>query len=473
MGFNLWSRIRGLFPITTRNAEERLSDLALQLERRDEALEVELEAIGRSLHDVSDKCDELQKLLFSSNNANEASFKALRNSLQYVNLEYKNCLCATRERRILIAGWYGAQNFGDELMLRTLISYFPEEALSRITVLLWDNFSYPRFTLDGRIHVIHYPRSTWELETLADMFDVVGWGGGAILDDLQYAENPDNTNAGNLFIRFSELMLDRKKKVYCLALSANRSIQNVYYGGRLARIAASSDVFSVRDPYSIEVICGVGVAQDRVVLCQDIVFANKDLIKVCVERGRQERGDCFKVGIVLLCAERYFTQYKAVLESVHEVLQNVFDSFEMVLIPFLNENECDVGFYRNLKSSLSSIEKDILVANYADDLSKSPLLQCDFCLCYKYHAALIANAAGIPSLNVCRVDHPHYYNKMKYLAELFQYREHLCMSNEFEADPMRFLAFALKDETRPTLDESVLSDTAAWLEQVCCKISDC
>ena len=152
----------------------------------------------------------------------DADMEAIAGTLRYVNMEYFAKL-AQSSADILVAGWYGAENFGDELMLRTLLDYFPQDSLNRVAVLLWDNFYYPADLLDSRVTILHYPRSTWELQQLADHFSVLVWGGGAIIDDKQFDDDPNNTKTGNLFIRLSKLMLARGKSVYSLALSTNDS----------------------------------------------------------------------------------------------------------------------------------------------------------------------------------------------------------------------------------------------------------
>ena len=89
-------------------------------------------------------------------------------------------------KRVLLAGWYGADNFGDELMLKSVLAHIPDRMLSNVAVLLWDNDTYDRLSIDPRVNVVHYPKSVNQLESYVCRFDAVVWGGGAILDDRQF-----------------------------------------------------------------------------------------------------------------------------------------------------------------------------------------------------------------------------------------------------------------------------------------------
>lgn len=97
--------------------------------------------------------------------------------------EYCSALIRTQSSgAILLSGWYGADNLGDELMLRTLVDYAPERIRERLWVLTWQNADYDHGYLNELgVRTIRYPRSTEEASLLADSFDTMVWGGGQSL----------------------------------------------------------------------------------------------------------------------------------------------------------------------------------------------------------------------------------------------------------------------------------------------------
>ena len=101
--------LRGVLPSTNRNFEERMAVLEEKLDvvlRENQMLH---EAIGR-IYDIADR-------------------------QRYFNGEYL-LPEGVPSKKVLVAGWYGAGNFGDELMLRTVLRLVPEQCLGRTYVLL-------------------------------------------------------------------------------------------------------------------------------------------------------------------------------------------------------------------------------------------------------------------------------------------------------------------------------------------------
>lgn len=256
-------RLKQLLPVTSRSFQERMALLEQEMQAG-MVLASQQRAAAADMHWVV--------------NETKAQSDFEKHAARYVNPEITALQAfPASEGRILVAGWYGAENLGDELMMRTVIEHIPAHRLSDTWVLLWDNFEYPRMSLDPRVHVIHYPRSLWELQWYADAFDVLVWGGGAIIDDEQFSNDPFNINTGNLFIHLSSMMLAREKRVLCLGLSTSERLADPQFTRKLEAVIAGCDAFTLRDPLSVETLerCGIGV--ERVESCQDLVYANRGL----------------------------------------------------------------------------------------------------------------------------------------------------------------------------------------------------
>ncbi len=392
---------------------------------------------------------------------------SLRHALDYANLEY----CSLRQQKtILLAGWYGAENFGDELMMQTVLQSFPPESRQHLCVLLWDNVSYPRLNIDCSVRVVHYPRTTWELEQLIDSVEAVVWGGGAILDDRQFDDNPSNYNTGNLFIRMSLLAIARRKPVYCLGLSTNDTLSDTGYLSHLQTIINKADVFSIRDRYSLSVLQQSGIDCSRIVMCNDIAFASTALRSIS-RTSRQPAGspaEELRIGIVCLSTEDLFDHYSRIVNSLLEE-PTPLKIERITLVPFFNEQSADTHYLNRLKSNCADDER-IEVAPYSETLESLAVFDCDFCICYKYHAALIANSAGIPTLNVYHNAHPHYKNKMKQIADVFSYQAHLIDSETLEQNPKELITQAILDSLLPEKSHAPFEETNAWLTSICNEI---
>lgn len=457
--------LRGIIPPTNRYFEEKMSKLdsdlgnmmseIRDLEHRMESLRERLDLVSSALSGLDGRAASLDEKM-----------SYIERHHRYCNGEYLGLLTGDGGK-ILLAGWYGADNFGDELMLRTVIESFPRGSLDRIYVLLWDNPRYDRWGLNPAVHVIHYPNSIWDLEILSDRFDAVVWGGGAILDDKQLDSNPGNINTGNLFIRLNELMIGKGKKVFALGLSANDKLEDEDYIRRLSAIIDSSELFSLRDPYSLQTLVDAGVNAGQVVLCEDLAFSNQGLRAL---RASYAPVPEKRLGVVLLCVEDQFAHNLELLRSLLENDRLRDEGYVISLIPFLDENGWDILHFRRLKESLPDCER-VVIERCSRNIEDTPIASCSRLISYKYHAALIADVLGIPNLSVYCNSHPHYKNKMMHLADLADVRSSL-MSSSDVGERLNVMLEALLDMRYvPNIPIEMMEHECESLKETCLAIS--
>lgn len=386
--------------------------------------------------------------------------RAVANQLSissYCNLEYIADGLAQAPNRILLAGWYGASNLGDELMLRTLLSYLSSEQLKRTSVLLCDVLEYDQDTLPAEVRKIHYPKTTWDLDYLASNYDTIIWGGGAILDDRQYTKDPLNFNTGNLFIRINERMIAQGKKVYALGLSANSELASETYAKRLSAIAEACKVFSLRDPLSLQSLVKAGVDQNNLSLCDDLVFGNKELYELASSKEKAAPEGMTTAGFAPICLPALEEQNKAVLQALFDYLRSTNQPFEIKLIPFYEVDHNDTIHLTKLKDELGN-PSEITIAEYSIDIRKNPLTDCAFAICYRYHAALISYALGVKTLCVYWNEHPHYPNKMKHLSSIAQNSQHCISTSCFEGDSVTSFIKDACEQSHPELDSGIMKN---------------
>ena len=455
--------IRPIFPPTLRAFMNQMDLLSNQLTE----LGSQLSQSNQSLITLQKEVQSLKAENTYLKNTVDALFKRSK----YVNLEY-GLTDSVDNSSILIAGWYGASNFGDELMLRTLINAFPSEALSRITVLIWDDYSYQRSSISPEVSVLHYPNCMWDLSWLADHFDTLVWGGGAIIDELQYNDDIENYNTGNIFIRLSKMMLEKGKSVFCLGLSSIDSLVNRSYIQELRYIVEGSKIFSLRDPFSRETLIRSGIPEESISLCEDIAFANEDLPKL-PKYVQNYSNDLIKVGLVALTSESLQQHYLQLLERLLSFTYKD-KQVDITLIPFLNENSHDTYYYQQLINMLSQ-NACIKIAPYSSSLEDLHFENFDLVISYKYHSALISLVQEVSTICVVDEMHPHYGNKMKHLARLFGNEKRLVNADSFLTALESLIEDALTEESSCTIDkaaiENIFEHEEVTLKNECLAIS--
>lgn len=461
--------VRPVLPPTSRAVVNLTGGLANHIDSVSNDLNNSMARISASIDNVSSLVDHgantlRDELALISDIARHCTM--LEKQLRYCNLEYAAKL-AHSSADILIAGYYGAENYGDELMLATILQAVPDNQLHRFAVLLWDNFDYPQVAIDPRVTKLHYPNSTWDLEYLARHFSTLVWGGGAIIDDNQYTDDPLNTSTGNLFLRLSEQMLALNKKVYCLGLSANAEIKNPVYAKLLDKIARKASIFSLRDPHSIETLLVAGIDENAIEPCQDIAFSNTELEGL--SNTHDNRSDHLRVGLVLLSAGEYSNKYSRVISEVADALMGIDDEYELVLIPFYNENGYDS---RNLTKLADGAQRDshVSVALFPKDPAAFGFGSLDLLISYKYHSSLMSLIQGTPTIIVYDSDHPHYINKMTYLASLFGYESRCLSASDFESRVPEVICESLKNPIQPANKTEFLKKQQQWLAKALANI---
>lgn len=449
--------VRPLLPPTSR-AFLNKSD---QLENAIQALLQQNQILQEQIGMLQKQTIELQK-----------SQDTLLRQIGYGNLEY-----ATHDSshsKILLVGWYGAQNFGDDLMCRTIIEHLPDNLLSVTTVLVWDNKDLPTDYFGTKVRILHYPASTWDIEYLDSNFDTIVWGGGAILDDNQFTDNQHNINAGNLFIRLNKRVLERNGHVWCIGLSSNDHLADAEYIENLNFIVNRCDHFSLRDPYSLSALQAAGIDTGNVTLCEDIAFASSEICSLPMKKPSTNK-DGFRLAVFALANIEKADAYAHALESIISILERDSLNPTIDLIPFLKLDDNDDLFFEHLIGCMNKrAASRCNLRSYVCRPSQLRLEQYDAVLSSKYHAALIALIQQVPTLCIYDQDHPHYKNKMTHLAELAEMPQWAISLNEFFVSPIeQFKPLAQAMETKTdtfTLNKTVRS-SQEWLNKICSEIT--
>ena len=316
-------------------------------------------------------------------------------------------LTPTSKKKILIVGFYGAPNLGDELMLQTILQYFPDFKNIELTIMLADN---PNYDIDKypAVNIIHYPKTKYDFNYLAKYFDVLIFGGGAIIDDKNFLNDLSyQVDLGTILIKLSEKFITWGKDIYCVGLSSVSTFSNSDYTERLSKIIDNSKYFSVRDSYSQETLKKYCKTKKAVILSQDIVFANKKIKSV-----KEKFNKVFNIGIVWI-------PYAENVKILEDIIEKYSEKYKIHLIPFYGYKDFDISEYKKMLDRMKV--NDVIIEHLATNMEELIEIynKCDFLISMRYHGVLVGKALQIPTLSICYDNHRHYNNKMKFLAEVF------------------------------------------------------
>ena len=339
---------------------------------------------------------------------------------EYVSLEI-----ATLDpgSRVLVMGFYGARNIGDELMLRTLLDYYDEKNIE-VTIMMSDNYVFDT-SFYAPHQVIHYPKKPNDIALISKKFDMVIWGGGAMLDDHDYYYNGDKTILSYSLMAISKAVIKHHGKVVVLGVSANEKIEDKNFIEDLKYVINGAAHFSLRDTNSLETLKQAGIQEDKIEIVDDLALAQLKWLKE--EKGPRKKK--LIIGLVYILSEETFDILSGYTKKMIEYLnKNLKDSVgvEIMMIPFYDYQNNDYRLFQRMKEELEETKfNKKIVIKINDNLNNSEevinvLASCDVVFAMRYHALLLASCAGVRTVSLdYSPKHRHYYNKIKYVKECY------------------------------------------------------
>ena len=394
-----------------------------------------LKCIQEGTEGLSKRTDNLEKQLADTSNTLTKKIDGLMSTINnhrtektFISPEYTLDSLQrlhTNKPRILICGYYGARNLGDELMLQSILKRLNPKKLD-ITILL-----APCSETDASIYapynVIHYPTHNDDILLLAKNYDYIIWGGGAVLDDSDYHFNYLNNALGYILLKVSLAAFQFNKKVYIFGVSTNHIIRDQIFISDLQKVINKADYFSLRDTNSLKTLQDIQIDTKKVNIIDDIAILD---LPTSLPKNQSQN---LSIGLVFIFDNKNLDSIISFIKLLIICFPN--KSVTMNFIPFFDENNYDQKHFQKILSSVN-IPKNINAsikpfANNIDELIQI-ISQCDCIFSMRYHATLISSLCGIKTLSIdYSEEHRHYRNKLSYIKEHY---------NDFEVIPSSSIA---------------------------------
>lgn len=372
-------------------------------------LTIEAEAITSKLDKVNElllekqKDEEMNEKLFCIQKNTEISQEFLSN--EYVALSN---IGEVGKTRLLICGFYGAKNVGDELMLEAILKLIPKDKFD-ITILLSNNYDLDASSY-APYKVLHYPKRSSDIAAIANSFDIVIWGGGAMLDDVEYEHRGQYSTITYLFMSITKAVLRSGGHALIYGVSSNSILCDSVFLDDLAFVVKNADYFSLRDSNSLQALKKAGIDVSKIDVIDDLSIYNlKGKTILDKENGKE-----LNIGLNLILEEGRMEDYKSIISHI----SNYFDTpTRFTLIPFYNYQNHD---QKILKQLMLSIGGDVQC-----EITKQPdnteelleiISECDYVFAMRYHAVLISALINKHTIMIdYQKKHRHYTNKNNYI----------------------------------------------------------
>ena len=363
----------------------------------------------------------------------------------YVNYEL-NTLNLIRESdkiKLLLVGFYGAYNVGDDLMLKGILKNLDPDKFD-ITIMMSRNSNIKIEDLN-HVNCIYYPKKGNDFYHLAQKFDKVIFGGGAIIDDSKYdTGNSFQFDLGTIFVYLCTEFIYQGKEVYAVGLSSVACLTNNKYIKGLANIVEKAKYFSVRDDKSMHYLRKL-LNTKKVKFSPDLVFS-LDFKKKVTSKIKTKK--IKKIGIIWICTDETKESLISLLKSLKE--------YEIHLIPFYNYLNNDKSFFETIVNK----EQDLIIEDFTNNIDEIYNIydKCDFIISMRYHGILLGYMFGKPTLAINYDVHTHYFNKISYIVHLFS-KNYVNYSNLSNINVKQYIA------CKNSFDNKIIKEQQKILEE--------
>lgn len=382
-----------------------------------EALE-EIRGTKEILIDLSEKSKLLDAALSQIDSKLDKMEKRIEQledqSREFISCENISLLKKKDKISILVFGFYGARNVGDELMLNAVLRGLDFEKYD-ITIMLSNNYDFDA-SFYSPCKVIHFPKNSSDYASLAGKYDLIIWGGGALLDDREYCFRGMYTSLSYISIAVTKAIIAGGGKFAAFGVSSNSNLQDRKYIKDLKYLVDNSIYFSLRDDYSRKVLEDNGIDDKRLKFIDDLSVSSYVNCKIDSKIGAKEN----VLGLNFIVSDELVDEYVRIVQD----LITQYDDIEVVkFLPFYDYKNNDVRFYgiiidKLVSSGYNSVKYEI--CEFADNCEKliTEMRECGKLLLMRYHAVLMGVLSGC---NIAMLDysgsHPHYWNKNRFIRD--------------------------------------------------------
>lgn len=295
-----------------------------------------------------------------------------------------------RVSKLLISGYYGFNNIGDESILRAVVDNLKEKLQQvDITVLSQD----PKSTEEKyEVHAVDR-KSILSILCAIKRCDILVSGGGSLLQDV----TSKKSIFYYLFIMWAAQLLRKKVLIYSQGIGPinSRFNRKITFG-----ILKKADGIVVRDDASKELLAEIGLPLDKVVVTADPVLrikpANLEIGKaILAQEGFHKTPEKKTVGFAIRerkVDSKFVDQLCLSMERLIEEQQA-----EIVLIPFHYSE--DMKVLEEIKNRLGD-QVFVIRHKYLTNEMLSIIGNMDFLVGVRLHALIHAAIMQVPMIGI-------------------------------------------------------------------------
>jgi polysaccharide pyruvyl transferase CsaB len=360
--------------------------------------------------------------------------------------------------KIVISGFYGLDNIGDEAILATIVDILKKELDDpRLTVF---SFSPTKTSSTYDVNSLYrgWRRDNWKKIKAIKNADLVISGGGGLLQDVYPTRVISGPLPYYLLIVLIAKLLRKKVMFFSQGIGP---VETSYGKWLMRRFANLADVVTVRDNYSANLLKRLGVTKPKTEVTSDIVFAfEKETDHECYD-SLPLHGNEKLIGVSV---RPWFTD-DTYCKRVANLLDNLIvkKGVTPVFIPMENHHDYKVSekvlTYMNNKDACH-----LLGTNFSPNQYLNFIEKCELVIGMRLHSLIFATIAHVPHIGISydkKVENLLKINGMWEFSthledinpdQLFHNAEHLMENSSNYNHSLKLIASQLKKDALRNID---------------------
>lgn len=286
-------------------------------------------------------------------------------------------------KKILISGYYGFNNSGDDAILKILIEQLKAFKYSIEIVALSNDVKQTEEEYKVKaINRYNIPLIVKEMKT-CDLFIS---GGGTLLQD--------GTSNRSLYYYLTILKLAQKYCLRTMSFANGMGPIKSQFNRRLTRkLLEKVDYITLRDKESLDFLNEIGVKNTDVEVTFDPVFMMESIDKKQIKNIFKNENLPIEKKYVAISI-RNWDQIENIQKNIIDAIEILKDEYEILMIPMQHPN--DDLLSNKIINSLKDTKIHILKGIYSADELIGIMSQMNYVIAMRYHALIYATISQIP-----------------------------------------------------------------------------
>lgn len=301
--------------------------------------------------------------------------------------------------KILITGYYGAGNFGDDIMLESFCKEMQNDKIS-ISILKMFNKKI-EINLDKKIKIINFYKikrmRSFLFRIIVKKYDMFLWVGGTCFTDQD----------GDGFYDFMKIAKESRVKIGYIGVGVGE-LSNEERIKKTKYLSNNCDFMTLRDEYSYKYICKLKGNNKNTFLTEDLayIFVNKLSSQLKGDKVRSEAA-----GRKIVVSWRNLINYKSeteelmlidkIVDFIKYVASEKFET-EIVILPLDDRRDLDKN--KLIYDKLCSYNNDKVNISYKANLTPiekiNVILSCDINISSRLHGIFVSEINNIKTIGI-------------------------------------------------------------------------